>query len=299
MYESDIPASLALAAFSATSFSPERRAETTRTEYAKTLADDLELFTAQATKGGTLDLLAEEFEKYRAGYAARYRAYLSSQSRCVSSMIAGPSNFPAARMNKRADIAHKRLNELIEYQARARKAVIRNLRPDLAPIMSGDSDAIQRLQAELSTLQSKQAHMKAVNAAHKRYMKDPASLDKSEFPESTKNTIRNYKPRYSWEPHPFAPFELTNNSANIRRVEARIQSLSAAKAAPVIEREGTAARLEDDPPANRIRLYFPGKPDDAVRSKLKSNGFRWSPTIGAWQAYRNHNSLSVAQQIAA
>lgn len=298
-FKSDISESLAVSAFSGTSFNPERRGESTRTEYAETLTQDYENFKAQAEKGGTLGLLEAEFAQYRAGYAKHYRAYLASNARCVSSFIAGPSNFPAARMNKRSDIAHKRLNELIEFQARARKAVIRKLRPDLAPIMSGDSDAVQRLQAELWNLQAMQDRMKAINAAHKRFMKDPASLDKTEFTDAEKDLIRNYKPRYSWEPHPFAPFQITNNGANIRRIEARIQTMSATKAAPVTAIEGNAARLEDDPPANRVRLFFPGKPDEAVRSKLKSNGFRWSPTIGAWQAYRHPHTIELAKQIAA
>lgn len=298
-FESDISLSLAVSAFNGTSFSPERRGESTRKEYAETLANDYAEFAKQADKGGTMDLLAAEFEQYRAGYAKHYRAYLASSSRCVSSFIAGPSNFPVRRMQKRNDIAHKRLNELMEFQARARKAVIRKLRPDLAPIMSGDSDAVQRLQNELESLKATQAHMKAVNAAHKRFMKKPESLDAENLSDATKAAIRAYKPQYSWEPHPFAPYQITNNGANIRRVEARIQALSVAKAAPVASVEGSAARLEDDPPANRVRLFFPGKPDESIRAKLKSNGFRWSPTIGAWQAYRNTNSLAVAQQVAA
>ena len=297
-FATDISASLAVAAFSGTSFNPERRADTVRTEYADTLTHDYEHFRQQAEKGGTLDQLDAEFAQYRAGYAKRYRAYLASSSRCVSSFIAGPSGFPAARMNKRADIAHKRLNELCEYQERARKAVIRNLRPDLAPIMSGDSDAVQRLRNELLKLQLLQQQMKAINAAHKAYLKNPASLDKTDYPEQMKARIRDYKPTYSWEPHPYAPWQITNNGANIRRIEKRIEAVSKSQAAPVTETEGNAARIEDDPPANRVRLFFPGKPDETVRATLKASGFRWSPTIGGWQAYRNHHSLTVAQQVA-
>jgi hypothetical protein len=31
-----------------------------------------------------------------------------------------------------------------------------------------------------------------------------------------------------------------------------------------------------------------------VRTKLRTHGFRWAPTLGAWQAYRNHNTLQLA-----
>lgn len=31
------------------------------------------------------------------------------------------------------------------------------------------------------------------------------------------------------------------------------------------------------------RITFPGKPDEAICSMLKANGFRWSPRAGCWR----------------
>ena len=42
----------------------------------------------------------------------------------------------------------------------------------------------------------------------------------------------------------------------------------------------------------RIRVYFPDKPEEDVRRVMKSNGFRWSPSVGAWQ-----RDLSQAGQV--
>ncbi len=53
--------------------------------------------------------------------------------------------------------------------------------------------------------------------------------------------------------------------------------------------------IEDSPADNRLRIFFPGKPNGDVRAMLKSNGFKWAPSIGAWQAYRNPDSLRVAR----
>lgn len=295
-YINDISESLAVSAFNGTSFSPERRGAMYRKDYADTLTNDYAKLREQAERGGTLALLDDEFARYRAGYRARMQAWLHSHSRCISAMITGPANFPTRRNQKRNDIEHKRMGELIHFRERALRAITRNLRPDLAPIMAGDADAIERLQDKLETLERRQLRMKAINAAHKAFQKKPESLLDADLSEQEKDTIRAYKPAYSWEPHPFAPFQLTNNGATIRQTKARIEQLTKAKATP--DKSFDCAgdiRVDDCPADNRVRVFFPGKPDAEVRSKLKSCGFRWSPTIGAWQAYRNHNAMQCAQ----
>lgn len=293
----DIPLETAIRAHSGTSWSPEKRGESDRAGYAEQMVSDYEYLAGFIKNKPDLQTtLDSEFARYRDGYRKYYLAKLHSDSRCVSSMIAGPSNFPARRMNKRADTAHKRLGELLEFRKRALDAIRKTLCPELRPIMAGDSDAVARLQENIAEAEKLQEQMKAVNAAHKAFLKDPASLDTSTLPDALKAEVRDYKPAYSWEPHPIAPFQLTNNSANIRRMKERLEKITANRATPATEQSGANARMEDCPSDNRVRLFFPGKPAEEVRSRLKSNGFRWSPTIGAWQAYRNHNALETAMR---
>src|ERR1700744_3869356 len=155
--KTDIPLDFAQRAFYGVSFHAERRGETAQNDYAQTLASDYAEMVSQSVKGHTENLLAAEFERYRNSYRKKYMAYLHSNSRCVSWFIAGPSNFPAARMNKRADVCHKRLNELIEFRARALAAIRRTLRPDLAPIYSSDENALERLEIKIIQAESLQA----------------------------------------------------------------------------------------------------------------------------------------------
>jgi hypothetical protein len=192
---------------------PERRAEQERHVYAATLAGDFEQLARLATTDDKRATLAEEFERYRAGYRARRPAYLHSRARCLSPMITGPSGFPVARNQKHNRWADNRLQQLCDYREWALAAIRKKLTLELAPIMAGDADACERLREKIAAAERLQEQMRAVNAAHARYVKNPATLDSADLAEDIKRVIRNYQPAYSWEPHPFAPFQLTNNGA--------------------------------------------------------------------------------------
>jgi hypothetical protein len=298
-YASDIPLSVAVGAHAGTSFVPDKRGATELAGYSANLERVYALMRKHAEKGGTLDLLDEEFARYRGGLRKRTLAHLHSRGRIMSTMIAGPSNFPVRRMEKRSAVERKRLEELIAFGEYGLRAAIRNLRPDLRPIMAGDADALERLARKIAEAELLQAHMKRVNLAHTRYVKKPDSLDRDDtLTDAEKDTIRGYKPGYSWEPHPFAPFQLSNNNANIRRMRERLESIEVAQSTPETQVAGVNGIVLDDCPAeNRVRLTFPGKPDVEVRTRLKKNGFRWAPSLGVWQAYRNNWSLELARSI--
>jgi hypothetical protein len=296
----DISSETARRAYDGVSMSPERRGETTRAEYAGQLAEDYATLRAQAEKGGTLDLLDGEFATYRARYRHHWHRYLGSSARCVSWFIAGPANFPAARMNKRSDIAHQRLNDMLDFRARALAAIRRKLRPDLRAIYAGDGDAIERLEAKVTQAEALQVRMRETNATIRRHKKD------GELSQIAALMLMGYRESHARELlQPdfcgrigYADYQLTNNGANIRRMKERLEHITRLQATPGQEIEGTLARFEDCPKENRVRLFFPGKPDEAVRTELKGNGFRWTPSLGCWQAYRKQYAYDLAVRIA-
>ena len=93
----------------------------------------------------------------------------------------------------------------------------------------------------------------------------------------------------------YADFELSNNNANIRRMKARLELLSRDKVSAPLSFRGDGVLCEDCPADNRMRLFFTGIPDVATRTRLKGFGFRWTPSLRCWQAYRNSWSLEKAK----
>jgi hypothetical protein len=101
---------------------------------------------------------------------------------------------------------------------------------------------------------------------------------------------------HSWEKQPYVGWQITNLGAQIRTVKERINTVSRVQAQPEQKIEGDMGiRYEDSPADNRVRLFFPDIPAREIREKLKSNGFRWTPTLGCWQAYRNWRAETLAR----
>lgn len=299
-FAADIPLSLAVSAYGGISMSPEKRGASTQAGYCRELEEIYNTLKSHATKGGTLAQLEEEFSRLRAGYRSHYRVWLSSKSRCISSFITGPSNFPTRRAQKRNRIEHGRLEALIDFKSRAMKAAIRNLRPDLRPIMAGDDDAVERLEAEIRRLEESQALMKAANVAIRKHKKEGLQAQAVALVElgfADDQIPELLTPKFG-RGQGFASYSLSNNNANIRNKRLRLEQIKRNKAKPTITVEGSkGVTLEDCPPENRVRLRFPGKPPYKIRESLKPT-FRWARSIGAWQAYRNSCSIELAQRTA-
>lgn len=290
----DIPEDLARAAHAGTSFVPEQRGEQERAGYATTLALDWGALAKLADTEAKQATLAVEFERYRQGYRRRFLAYLGARSSCLSTMVAGPSNFNTRRAQKRGASADRRATELGEFRERALAAIRKALCPELRPIMAGDTDAVERLREKIAKAEALQVRMKQANQAIRKHARagheaQVAALTALGLPADL--LTPDFAGRVG-----FADSELTNNNANIRRLKERLAAVERAHTEATVEIEGENARLEDCPADNRVRLFFAGKPPADVRERLKRSGFRWTPSLGCWQAYRNHNALSIARQ---
>lgn len=189
---------------------------------------------------------------------------------------------------KKSFEAQKKADEL---SARAAAA------EDNTAISSDDPEAVTKLREKLAGLEEQQKRMKTVNAAHKKFLKNPASLEKSGLDGNAKELIMRYEPRYSWEPHPFPPYAITNNGAEIRRCKQRIEQLLEAAKHDDKEYMLGEIRVHENVEENRLQLFFPSKPSEEIRSLLKSSGFHWSDFNKAWQRQLNNASRWTLESI--
>jgi hypothetical protein len=294
----DIPLDVAVAAHRGTSWTPDERGEQERQMYAAGLGADWDALFRLADTDEKRATLESEFTRYRAGYCSHYLVYLDARSRCMSSMIAGPSRFPTAKNAKWSSTADKRGNELAEYRLRALAAISKELQPELRPIMSGDADAPGRLLARIAEVELDQERMRAANAAIRKHARAGADAQIAALVGlgfSEENTRALLKPDFCGRVG-FADYQLKNNGAELRRLRSRFAAVARAKLEEPTELAGERATIEDCPAENRVRLRFPDKPVPEVRTRLKRAGFRWAPSTGCWQAYRNPNSLEVARR---
>lgn len=185
-------------------------------------------------------------------------------------------------------------------------------------VSSDDPDAVSKLREQLEGLRQRQVNMKAANkiirAFYKGGVRDADSgplwaryVEKmSEAGFGDPESLAAIKPDFCGRIG-FADYALTNNNANIRRIEQRIADLEQrAKVREALAAEGVAAleiqvgavRIVENVEANRLQMFFPGKPVDAIRRRLKSYGFRWAPSEGAWQRHLSSQAKWAAEEIA-
>ena len=135
--------------------------------------------------------------------------------------------------------------------------------------------------------------MKAVNAYYRKHK----TLEGC--PELTAEQVEKVKAAMSqdWrkDPVPFPSYLLTNNNANIRRVRQRIEELS--HKAEFVGWTFPGGEVKVNEAENRLQLIFADKPDADTRQALKSEGFKWAPSQGAWQRQLNQNAIRAAARL--
>lgn len=164
-------------------------------------------------------------------------------------------------------------------------------------IHSDDPNATEKLEEKLVRLQKTQELYKQINKAIKTGKTQIEQVDNLAAIGVANNVaIRLLTPDFCGRIG-IPSYKLTNNNANINTIKKRLQSIEKTQAIPAetIEHEGITIEVSQED--NRVKIFFPGKPEEEKRKELKSYGFHWSPTEGAWMRMLSNSAVYYAKKI--
>jgi Fe2+ transport system protein FeoA len=163
-------------------------------------------------------------------------------------------------------------------------------------IKSNDPNAIQDLTTKLDVLKRRQQKMVAANKIIKgkgtAQYKTERLLDMGyDEGQALKLLKGDFMGRVG-----FAQYQLSSNNAEIKRVEARLESLTklAETRTETTEWLFAGGRVIDNVEANRVQVVFDAPRISAEEhAKMRSNGFVFSPTNKAYQRQRGNARWAV------
>jgi antirestriction protein ArdC len=293
----DIPYEVAYRAYTGISFSPEKRAKSEQEGYYNFMKEVYDEYYEMAVKQDKLALFQDNFEKFKEGYLRRSLDYLRSRHGIYSTMIAGGSKFPVARMEKLNKYADNKRNELIEFSDKGQKRLLSSLTPEEdKPIKTGQSGALEILKKKLKEAEEIHARGLAGNKLFKKIKANPDATKQDlidgllaiGFNEEEAKKEASYFLRYS-----YAKFHTTNSNAKVNRIkeqialEEKLNQAKETKGNKEVTFEG--GTIIDNLEVNKIQILFNSKPSEEIRTFLKKGGqaFKWSPTNGVWQRQLN------------
>lgn len=287
---------LAQRAFYATSHSPEVRAQQYIRDYESQLLKDLEGIDQSA------------HEEYISKYREWVRDLFSKHSRIMSAMVTGPARFPTRRNEKANSAYDTAIANFNEWREKFKKRTLKMLEAQRTPeeradiewrkikgdifrtastIMGIDlkmpeyrgysrSCFVTNLSGRMDTL-AKNGNVEMLRRASE-YIK---SLNAQLKEKGAKEIFTSRHKFWKLVEEAEAKAKAQEERSNMEDVEIKFDG-------------GTVVKNFAD---NRLQILFDSKPDRATIDKLKSNGFRWSPSNMAWQRFLNDNGYYACARV--
>lgn len=237
------------------------------------------------------DKLDALLDRYARKLADWINAYNRNDASCPSVMISGAGNFPVRkkqRQNAREDSLWQQRQEI--------DAILDKIKSTgTGPVDLTDPHAREILTNQLDAARQTLDYCKAGNAYYRKHktLRGYGGLTDAQADELT--DPEDFGMRLYGKPYP--DYELASLRGKIKRLKTRLADLDKLQASPSASQEVNGVRVVEDTEDNRLRLIFPGKPDEDTRALLKSYGFRWSPRAGAWQRQLTGNARWAANKI--
>ncbi len=286
---------LAMRSHSGTSFDPEKRGEQEIAAFVAYVQEVYEHLKKYAKTDRQKEYLLTEMERFQSSFVSKYNAKLSAQGGCLSTMIAGPSNFPVRRAEKACSAADKRYEELIEFRDRAESAILRELKKMAVEEAGGE---IEVLKKKIADAERNHEFMVKTNVIVRKKIPDDQKVREimALGPISEKTAREILKPDFMQRVG-FPAYALSNDTANIHRMKERLKELEKKEVTPTGEIPFTGGYIVDNREADRVQIIFDQRPSQEIINKLKSEGWRWSPANVAWQRKRTDAAMYSARRI--
>jgi hypothetical protein len=163
------------------------------------------------------------------------------------------------------------------------------------PISSSDPAAIEKLTEKLEQCRQLQAAMKEVNAY---WRKNGTCVGAPGVTETQAVKLdASIERAYSWNKQPFPSYDLSNNNAEIKRLEKRIDEIALNREVGFTGWEFAGGRAVANTEIDRLQLLFDEKPSPEQRDVLKHKGFHWSPRNEAWQRQLTKNAIYAVNYV--
>ncbi len=176
--------------------------------------------------------------------------------------------------------------------------------PEPVPAISGNPET-DKQKTKLAGLQRLQEQMKSANKVLKnsKLTDDQKKEALTALGYGEGEVYKLMKPDFAGRMG--FSYHLTNNNAVMKSTMKRIaqleaQDLAAAKASngdSETSYDFDGGTIELDYSADRLKVDFDVKPDSDMLSKMKQNGFKWSPTNSVWQRQLTDNAISTANYL--
>jgi hypothetical protein len=281
---------LAVRAFDGTSHSPEERARFYIHSYEDTLQSDLKLIPN------------EEQERYTAKFREWVRTLFERHSRILSPMITGPARFPTSRNNKANNAYDNAVNEFEEWRKRAVKAINKRIE-DAKPEEQKQAEEWLRLKRDIEDIA---ATLKAIDTGENKYSYRPlfvsslygkleriANNGKADLILKATEYIKQLN-----ETLPKPIFTARHKFWKLSEVvQASIKKESELRGKDDAEMAFDGGMVVKNYSDDRLQILFDEKPDQGTISKLKHNGFRWSPRFKAWQRQLTSNAFYACARV--
>jgi len=277
------------------SFFPEERATSEINGFAAHVQSIYEEINKHARSDTQREYLINQMVIFQGNYAHKYNDYLSAKGRCISSFITGGSNFPVRRAEKANNAEHNKYEDMSEWIERAKAAILREMKKMAVEEAGGDVEVLKRKIAMLENSHEAMVESnKIIRKSTTQEEKVKAIMDKTGLKEETVLTM--FKPDYLGNIG-FVGWQLQNSNANIHSAKKRLAELETKEATPTSDITFAGGSIVDNSEADRVQIHFDAIPEEAMRTKLKGEGWKWSPHNVCWQRKRTLMAMSSAKRI--